>query len=150
MDKALSLIQSTSKTKKQNKKQTNKGSLGRCKFGLCRKSLLGKTSETECFSVSIAVKKHHDKDNSYKRQHLIGASFHATRRRVSKPSPTVTYFLQPGHTSSNKDIPPNNATPWAKRIQITTSREELHSNEEERQTYRRCSSPPIFLMSIFY
>jgi hypothetical protein len=36
------------------------------------------------------------------------------------PPPTVTQFLQQGHTCSNKSIPPNSATPWAKHIQTTT------------------------------
>jgi hypothetical protein len=30
----------------------------------------------------------------------------AARKRVSKPTPTVTYFLQQGHTSFNKTTPP--------------------------------------------
>jgi hypothetical protein len=42
------------------------------------------------------------------------------RRRVSKPTSTVTHFLQQGQTYSNKDTVPNNATPWDKHIQITT------------------------------
>jgi hypothetical protein len=74
------------------------------------------------------VKRHHDQGSSYKGNHLIGASlpiyYHhgekcgivwagmmleeprvlyldlkATRRRVLKPTPTVTYFFQQGHTS---------------------------------------------------
>ena len=31
--------------------------------------------------------------------------FQAARRRVSKPTPTVTHFLQQGHTCSNKATP---------------------------------------------
>jgi hypothetical protein len=46
--------------------------------------------------------------------------FQASRRKVSKPTPTVTHFLQQGHTYSNKAKPPNSATPWAKHIQTTT------------------------------
>ena len=38
-------------------------------------------------------------------------------RGVSKPTTTVTHFLQQGHTYPNKAIPPNSATPWAKHIQ---------------------------------
>jgi hypothetical protein len=50
----------------------------------------------------------------------------ANRRKLaptwlSKPSPTVTHFLQQGHTYSNKAIQPNSATPWAKHIQTTTN-----------------------------
>jgi hypothetical protein len=44
----------------------------------------------------------------------------AARRRVSKPTPTVTHFLQQGHTYSNKTSPLNSAAPWAKHIQTTT------------------------------
>jgi hypothetical protein len=44
--------------------------------------------------------------------------FQTARRRISRPTPTVTHFLQ--HTYSNKAIPPNSATPWAKRTQTTT------------------------------
>jgi hypothetical protein len=36
--------------------------------------------------------------------------FHVARRRVSKPTPTVTHFPHQGHTHSNKVIPPNSAT----------------------------------------
>jgi len=36
---------------------------------------------------------------------------HVIRRRVSKPNPTVTHFLQQGHTYSNKTTPPNSVTP---------------------------------------
>ena len=44
----------------------------------------------------------------------------AAKRRLSKPNPTVTHFLQQGHTHSQKATPPSSATPWAKHIQITT------------------------------
>jgi hypothetical protein len=43
-----------------------------------------------------------------------------TRRKFSKPTHTVTYFLQQGHTYSNKAISPNSATSLAKHIQTTT------------------------------
>ena len=46
--------------------------------------------------------------------------FQVTRRRVSKPTLKVTYFLQQSHTYSKKDTPSNSATPWAKHIQTTT------------------------------
>jgi hypothetical protein len=39
--------------------------------------------------------------------------------RVLKPIPTVTDFLQPGHTYFSKATPPNSVTPWAKYIQST-------------------------------
>ena len=42
--------------------------------------------------------------------------FQAARRRVSKPTPTVTHFLQQGHTYSNKAIPPNSAIPHGQSI----------------------------------
>jgi hypothetical protein len=32
------------------------------------------------------------------------------RRRLSKPTPTMTHLLQQGHSYSNKAIPPNSAT----------------------------------------
>jgi len=38
---------------------------------------------------------------------------HVVRRRTSKPTPTVTHFLQQSQT-------PNSATPWARHIQSTT------------------------------
>jgi molecular chaperone GrpE (heat shock protein) len=37
-------------------------------------------------------------------------SFHMARKRVSKPTPTVTHFLQQGYTYSNKAIRPDSAT----------------------------------------
>lgn len=40
------------------------------------------------------------------------------RRRVSKPIPTMTYFLQQDHTYSNKATP-NSAISWAKHIQTS-------------------------------
>jgi hypothetical protein len=46
--------------------------------------------------------------------------FQAARKRVLKLMPTVTHFLQQGHTYSNKTTPLNGATPWAKHIQIIT------------------------------
>jgi hypothetical protein len=49
------------------------------------------------------------------------AVFQEARRRVAKPTPTMTNFLQQGHTCSNKATPPNRATPWVKHIQTTTS-----------------------------
>jgi hypothetical protein len=44
----------------------------------------------------------------------------STLHRASKPTPTVTHFLQQGHTYSNKATPPNTAAPWVKHIQTTT------------------------------
>jgi len=46
------------------------------------------------------------------------------RRRVSKPTPSVTHFLH-GHTYSNKATPPNSTIPWAKHIQTTTLTESI-------------------------
>jgi hypothetical protein len=46
--------------------------------------------------------------------------FQEARRRVLKPMPTMTHFLQQGHTYSNKAILPNSVTSWAKHIQTTT------------------------------
>jgi hypothetical protein len=40
--------------------------------------------------------------------------------RVTKPTPTVTHFVQQSCTYSNKAIPPDSATPWAKYIQTIT------------------------------
>jgi hypothetical protein len=48
-------------------------------------------------------------------------SSEATRKRVSKPTPTVTHFFQQGHTYSNKATPPNSAISRAKHIQTTTA-----------------------------
>jgi hypothetical protein len=45
--------------------------------------------------------------------------FQEARRRVSKPTPTVTHFLQQGHTHSIKATPSSSAIPWAMHIQIT-------------------------------
>ena len=45
---------------------------------------------------------------------------HMVRRRVSLPTPTVTHFLNQGHTYSNKATPSNSTTSWAKHIQTTT------------------------------
>jgi hypothetical protein len=38
-----------------------------------------KRNYTDCLGVSIAVKKHHDQGNSYKGQHLIGATLQVQR-----------------------------------------------------------------------
>jgi hypothetical protein len=37
--------------------------------------------------------------------------FQAARMRLLKPTPTVTYFLQQGHTYSSMATSPNGATP---------------------------------------
>jgi hypothetical protein len=44
------------------------------------------------------------------------AIFQVAKRRVSKPTPTGTDFLQQGYTYSNKTRYPNSAAPWAKHI----------------------------------
>jgi hypothetical protein len=46
--------------------------------------------------------------------------FQAARRRVSMPTPRMTYFLQQGHTYSKKTTSPNSATLWTKHLQTTT------------------------------
>jgi hypothetical protein len=46
--------------------------------------------------------------------------FQEARMRVFFPSPQVTHLLQKGHTHSNRAIPSNSATPWAKHIQTIT------------------------------
>jgi hypothetical protein len=46
--------------------------------------------------------------------------FQAARMWVLKPMPTVTHFLQQGHTYSKKATPPSSSTSWAKYIQTTT------------------------------
>jgi hypothetical protein len=44
---------------------------------------------------------------------LLGEDYYQTaRRRVSKPTLTVTHFLQQSHTYSDKATPPNSVTPW--------------------------------------
>ena len=43
--------------------------------------------------------------------------FQTVRKRISKPTSTVTHFL---HTYSTKATPPNSATPWGKHIQTNT------------------------------
>jgi len=47
-------------------------------------------------------------------------SSQAARMRVLEPMPTVTHFLQQHRTHSNKALPPNSVTPWAKHIQTIT------------------------------
>ena len=47
-------------------------------------------------------------------------NLHMVRRRLSKPTYTLTHFLQQGHTYTNKATPPSSATPWVKHIQTTT------------------------------
>jgi hypothetical protein len=42
------------------------------------------------------------------------------RSRVSKPTSSVTYFLQQGHTYSKKATHPNNIVPWDKHSQTNT------------------------------
>jgi hypothetical protein len=51
------------------------------------------------------------------------ALFHteqSLRTGTSKPTPSVTHFLQQSYTYSNKSTPPNSAISWAKYIQTTT------------------------------
>ena len=43
--------------------------------------------------------------------------FKAARMTFLKPIPTVTHLLQQEHTYSNRTVPTNSATPWAKHIQ---------------------------------
>jgi hypothetical protein len=45
---------------------------------------------------------------------------HVARRKVLKPTTTVTHFLPQDHTYSNKATHPNSATPWTKHIQTIT------------------------------
>jgi hypothetical protein len=52
--------------------------------------------------------------------HLGEDWLQAARRRVLKPTPTMTHFFQHGHSYSHKATPTNSATPWAKHIQTTT------------------------------
>jgi hypothetical protein len=49
-----------------------------------------------------------------------GAECPQAVRRVSKPTPTETHFLQQDHTYSCKTTPPNSAIPCAKNIQTTS------------------------------
>jgi hypothetical protein len=46
--------------------------------------------------------------------------FQGAGMKILKHTPTMTYFLQQGHTYSNKATPPNNDIPWAKHIQTIT------------------------------
>jgi hypothetical protein len=39
------------------------------------------------------------------------------RRRFPRQITIVTHFLQQGHTSCNKAVPPNSATPWVNHVQ---------------------------------
>jgi hypothetical protein len=41
----------------------------------------------------------------------------SSRRRVAKPNPTVTHFLQHRHSYSSKATPPNITSPVVKHIQ---------------------------------
>jgi hypothetical protein len=95
-----------------------------------------------CLSLGfIAVKKHHDYGNSYKRRYLIGAGIQFQKfsplspwqpagrhgagsldlqvagselryNETSKPTPPVTHFLQQGYTYFNKATSPNSAAPY--------------------------------------
>jgi hypothetical protein len=47
--------------------------------------------------------------------------FQATRRMIMKPTPTVTHFLQQGHTYFNKVTLPNSDISFVKQSQTTTS-----------------------------
>ena len=41
---------------------------------------------------------------------------------ISKSAPTMTHFLQQGHTCSNKVTPPNSATPYSQLFKHTSMR----------------------------
>ena len=45
--------------------------------------------------------------------------FTFSRRKLSQTHPTVTHFLQQGHTNSSKAKPSNSTTLWAEHIQTT-------------------------------
>ena len=45
--------------------------------------------------------------------------FQAARRSITLPTSAVTPFFKQGHTYSNKAIPPDSVTQWAKNIQTT-------------------------------
>ena len=52
--------------------------------------------------------------------------FKVARTTFLKPIPTVTHLLQQDHTYSNRTIPMNSATPWAKHIQTIKKSHPLH------------------------
>jgi hypothetical protein len=54
-----------------------------------------------------------ESSTSYSKGQQEKTGSQAARKRVSKPTPTVTHFAQQDHT-------PNSATPWTKHIQTTT------------------------------
>lgn len=66
---------------------------------------------------------------------------------VSLPTPTETLFLQQSHSYSNKATTPNSATPWDKRIQITTG---LNQNVGVLQLYSSNSSVFLAFSYEFY
>ena len=52
---------------------------------------------------------------------IILNDFQAARMRVLKPTPRMPPLFQQAHNYSNKAIPPNSATAWAKHIQTITA-----------------------------
>lgn len=59
-------------------------------------------------------------DMALEEMRLLHLVLKANKRRLAKPTPTVTYFLQQGPAYPNKATPPNSTTPWANYILITT------------------------------
>jgi hypothetical protein len=84
-------------------------------------------SEVQSITIKVGAWQHQGRHGaggaesftSYSEVHQKAGSY-MVRRRVSLSTSIVTYFLQQGHTYSNKAIPPNSATPWGKRFQTTT------------------------------
>jgi hypothetical protein len=63
-----------------------------------------------------------ESSTAYSKANQEKTNFQAARRRISKPTPTVTHFSQQSYTYSNKATSPNSATPWSKHIQTNTQR----------------------------
>jgi hypothetical protein len=75
------------------------------------------------------------KSQSNCKQEKFGS--YVARRWVLKPTPTMTYFLQQGHSYSNRITPPNSATPWAKHIQIITLSNEMSLTDCSTTHFKR-------------
>ena len=58
--------------------------------------------------------------------------------------PTVTHFLQKGHTFSNRATPPNSDTPWAKHIQTTIAKYRFLSLSQSQ----RCRSNKVHIICL--
>jgi hypothetical protein len=77
-------------------------------------------SEVQSIIITAGARQHPGRHDAGGAESSTSCSKGKQEKTVLKTMPTVTHFFQQGHTYSNKAIPPNGATPWAKRIQTTT------------------------------